>query len=414
MSRPIRRAAAPLAALLAACGGGDAAAPAATVTDSAGIAIVTHAAAAIDRLPVWTVADAPVVDLGGADTGMTAFTRVAGGQFEADGGFAVYDFEARQLRRFAPDGAPRGAYGRQGGGPGEFQMATLVPARLAGDSVVLFDAMSRRVTVYDPASGTARERDVRAIPFLGLAATIGVLPDGRLLGVGFTFDTTTRSPGARYRTPSTVVALDADSVRIDTLLAYEGLEVYASSMSFNNRTNAVPMRLAFGRTPEVARAGNGFAVASADRPEVAWHDASGKVVRLSRLARPRLPVSEEAREAWIARDLEQITRSPFPIPEEIKRQLEERTRSQPFADSIPWFGTALADAAGRLWVRESPVSDDEAPSFYVFGPDGVLVARARLPERVQLMDVRGSRVLGLWKDADDVEHVRVYALPAGD
>ena len=55
--------------------------------------------------------------------------------------------------------------------------------------------------------------------------------------------------------------------------------------------------------------------------------------------------------------------------------------------------------------------DDEAPTRWtVVDTAGRTVARAVLPPRFRVVRVDGDRVLGRWRDADDVEYVGVFAL----
>ena len=50
------------------------------------------------------------------------------------------------------------------------------------------------------------------------------------------------------------------------------------------------------------------------------------------------------------------------------------------------------------------------PSWSVFDADGVWLGVTTLPSGFTPMDIDTDYVLGLWRDADEVEHVQLYEL----
>lgn len=66
------------------------------------------------------------------------------------------------------------------------------------------------------------------------------------------------------------------------------------------------------------------------------------------------------------------------------------------------------EADGRVWVLGAPSAPE--PVLRLFALDGTEVATLPLPERFQPMAVTADEVLGVWRDALDVQHVRAYAL----
>ncbi len=65
---------------------------------------------------------------------------------------------------------------------------------------------------------------------------------------------------------------------------------------------------------------------------------------------------------------------------------------------------------GYLWVRAYDVPGHEANSWSVFDAEGTLLGAVELPSDLEPHDIGPDYVLGVWRDADDVEHVRMYAL----
>ncbi len=93
-----------------------------------------------------------------------------------------------------------------------------------------------------------------------------------------------------------------------------------------------------------------------------------------------------------------------------RRTIEREFRDLPIPETKPAFGGEMrVDATRHLWVLE--LNDTGAdPSWSVFDTDGVWLGVVTLPSRFTPMDIGTDYVLGLWRDADGVEHVRMYEL----
>ncbi len=101
--------------------------------------------------PTWTlVEELRVGSMDGA--GPDAFAYLKGLVALEDGGFAVLDSQAQELRVFDSDGAHVATHGRKGQGPGEFVDAN---GLMLGPSGRLWvpDARNGRVSVFDPEDG---------------------------------------------------------------------------------------------------------------------------------------------------------------------------------------------------------------------------------------------------------------------
>ncbi len=73
------------------------------------------------------------------------------------------------------------------------------------------------------------------------------------------------------------------------------------------------------------------------------------------------------------------------------------------------FRRVLVSDDGHVWVRE-PESGHTSPTYTVVDSSAKAVAIVSIPERFEPLDVSLSEVVGRWRDANDVEYVRVYAL----
>jgi len=122
--------------LASACGGVAREPSGTTVTDSAGIAIVTSPPA--DHPLHWTFT--ATMQLGGADSGPASFTDAAHGIVATDhrDRIFVFDRDASAVQAFADDGTPVATMGGKGAGPGEisfgFQLVDTGP-----DAIGIYD-----------------------------------------------------------------------------------------------------------------------------------------------------------------------------------------------------------------------------------------------------------------------------------
>ncbi|HQW66057.1 MAG TPA: 6-bladed beta-propeller [Gemmatimonadales bacterium] len=113
---------------LAACGDSKPSSSLSTTTDSAGVTIVVGPA--VDSALPWRLTE--VRRIGGADSGMSSFTRASSGVVATDGRatIAVLDWEStEQIQLFDSTGTWQRSVGAKGGGPGEL----LAPAGITMD-----------------------------------------------------------------------------------------------------------------------------------------------------------------------------------------------------------------------------------------------------------------------------------------
>lgn len=86
----------------------------------------------------------------------------------------------------------------------------------------------------------------------------------------------------------------------------------------------------------------------------------------------------------------------------------------------PLFDRLLMDDEGAIWARVFPedsfgLFDSRLPgplvfteTWTVFDPAGVWLGDLTLPERLELYDIDGDRLLGVSRDALDTETVQVF------
>jgi hypothetical protein len=76
----------------------------------------------------------------------------------------------------------------------------------------------------------------------------------------------------------------------------------------------------------------------------------------------------------------------------------------------PWYWYVRFDSAGYMWVSDDLVPGQERSDWAIVDSTGTPVARIRLPPRFEMFEATDDDVLGRWRDENDVEYVRTYAL----
>jgi hypothetical protein len=387
--------------LLAACSAerNDASRP--VVRDSAGVAIVENGLPTealerpVDSTPKLTIGGA----VGGADYDLN---QIRGAVRLSDGRIVVAD-NSLGVNFYDSTGTFLKRAGRKGKGPGEFeQMMSLWVS--PGDSVLLFDISTRRVSVFSPEGEYVGQVDLAQQGFM---APTGRLDDGTIVAMGFSFNPSDMpAKGTVYRNPLPILLVAPSGGVPDTMAKFEGMEVYSEELSFGGRTFPTPMAVQFGRNTTVAASGDRIYVGDNGKPEIAVYGREGNLLKIIRTAYTPVRVTEEARQAQQEENLGQITRTPG-IPPAMLGQAEDMIRRAKYAEAMPPYQTLVVARNGILWVQE--YGQPGGPlRFSIHDTTGARIARTWLPARFRVMDIGPDYVLGLWRDENDLEHVRLY------
>jgi hypothetical protein len=389
-----------LVAALSACGPEQPAATPAAARDSAGVTIVENPDPDARGLTEWGYTQ--VLDIGavGGD-GPDAFYQVADAALLSDGRIAVADRGSSEIRFFDATGSFLGAAGRRGGGPGEFlDIQQLLRGPL--DSLFVYDGKAQRVSVLT-GDGTI----VRAVPlFTGAVpgALLGRLPDGAWLA--HTSDLPSKKfdiePGLS-RAPVHVIRIVQNEDKVDTIAAFPGRE-YFFQPAGKGATFAPPP---FGRTARFAFDRDRLFVTTGT-PEIREYDLGGRLLRILRTARSPVAVTPATVEAWVRERAARLPRVKMPADRSPEEAIRGSIEGVPVPPTLPPFGAMLTDPDGNLWVGDYQEISVPSDGWTVYGPDGTIRARVRLPAGLRLLDARLDHLLGTVLDDLDIEHVRLY------
>lgn len=385
-----------------------------TARDSAGVRIAENSSNLRDGGEVWTIAEAPEQRTG-ADYSDTAqhFLRLYRVRGQASGGLVVINHGAGLVSVFDSTGRFRHHLGRRGQGPGEYSRLTDVYT-CAGDTVVVNDYT--RLLHYDSAGGAVRTTIRQSATDRPLGAVWGVTGDCRWLVVA---RQRAPEPGAgrsSYRPLIDLSWSDPEGATEHPMVSVPGLEVTTRSISGMEQMLPVPWGAAIVWTV----AGQRLYVGSSSEPEIRVYEPPDRLVLIIRWREERPPVTdadrrgyEESRETWLRR---------FPQIGEIMPALEDLPD---VPGRVPLFRTLLVDDEGRLWMRRYPGRlhgrpdryDHQMPLWERPGPStppeewvvvdasGRFVAKALIPADIDVRAIRNGRIIGVWKDQDDVEQI---------
>jgi hypothetical protein len=377
------------------------------VRDSAGITIVENPAPpatiqlTVDSTPVFTIGGGQ----GGPDYDLN---EIRGSVRLSDGRIVVADNSAGELRFFDSTGAFLSRGGRKGKGPGEFEQMMGVWA-LPGDTLAVYDIATRRISLFNSGGTFVRQVDLSSAGFI---APMGMLDDGTIVGSGFSFNPDSLpAKGTRHRNVLPALLISADGSKTDTMATFEGMEMYTVEMSFGGRTFPNPLQVQFGLNTTLGGRGSQVYVGDNAKPEIKVYSRDGMLKRIIRYPYTPVAVTDAHRKAQEETNLERWAANPFRgMPKEMMDQVEGFIRNATYAERFPAYETFFLDREGNVWVQE--FAPGQPQQFQVYRPSGEFIVRTALPRDVRPMDIGKDYVLGTWKDADGLEHVRLYRTPA--
>ena len=323
----------------------------------------------------------------------------------------VYDSAGTQLH----------ASGREGSGPGEYRMLAGI-WRGPGDSLLVSDFLARRVSVLDRDARFARSFSLGGnaggmMPTGGrieFAVPQGWFADGSVVGVTMSFAMNQAQQGA-YRDTVSALRYGPDGAVRDTIARLPGAEMEQMTMSMGGQSFSAPMPVPLGRQSVTAAQGDLFYLAKNTAWEIEVRQLDGRLLRLIRIMADPRPLRSADIAAHRKAQLDQMAAMPAmrSMPEAIKTQLTARIEQARYPATLPFVSSLLVDAEGQLWAQEVPLPGNDRATYAVFDQSGRLLARVTMPEDFRATSIGTDAVYGVWKDADDVEHVRAYRLRKG-
>lgn len=418
-TRPPRALLAVTAVAIAGCAAGDETASEAHSTaerDSAAVRIVESAAPVWGEGQGWQVASMPEVVIGASsspDEGREEIPlyRVQGARFLPDGGIVVANAGTSEVMVFDNAGTLVRRFGGQGEGPGELRNIIGVHV-CGGDSIAVHSRLTLHLFDRDGTFGRREQFRLgeRVVPVQGVSTNCRralVQQRSRV------------PPVNRQGFAEDVFAwVDALSEAVDTVTTAGLLEVWTRTFDGGARPWVIPWGTS-GRTH--ATRDDQFVVGNGRMPELRRYDSTGDLQSIVRWAGHPEPVSARDRQRYSERRMEFLAWAPAGEPE--TRLLFPALDEYPEDPTHkPLFDRLLLDDRGGIWARVFPeesfgLFDSRLPgpivfteTWTLFDPTGVWLGDLTLPDRFELHDIDGDRLLGVARDSLDTETVHVLRI----
>lgn len=381
------------------------------VRDSAGIRIVENpfdsggGRITVDTTPAFRIGS-------GAEVAAPLFGHVTSAHVLASGTIAILDLTEANLLFVDTTGTVLGRAGGKGSGPGEFPPMGMVQtfagqgdslyAVLNGSSVAVFvpSRFVRGFTLTPPAGG-------------GFLRPLAVVGSGLV-----TANRLQRShPEAGvYRDSVTLQRYALDGKVGETLDSVPNVETRYHPMG----SYPAP----FGRRLQVASKQEWMVTGYPDHFEIAWRNKDGRITQIARLLMPETPMTAAIVDRHKARVFDKFGGSP-----DERTAMEADLALDQLPKALPAFADLKVDGTGRAWVREYIDLDglglmnadrgkgprwrpDRPARWWVFGNDGAFLGAVHLPAGFVVHDIGRDKIVGVTRDADDVEYVVGYRFRA--
>lgn len=387
--------------LLAACSEGSRESAPETVRDSAGVRIVElPSVSTIDAR--FAMSDSPVYRVGWKEDEHEFDDIVAGGLWP-DGRAVVGDGGTpRQIVILSATGAVDAVLGGPGQGPGEFS-AIFAVLPVGGDTVVAQDHFAMRATTFDG-------RDV--------VGTVDLRPIlHKLLGMDGAGNFLMGPPLARLPSPTRAYAwLSVPLLRFNPATADGDTLAW---VDWGQGT------LAGGSSPFAsggwATVRNGaFVTGRGDRPELRWHDSTGGIRQITRWRDEPQPVPDDMISAWEAAQRAWFEERGLPQSEIESRILRSK---EAIREPLPFFGAAgslpglfggsglVSDPDGNVWIASFLAPGDRSQRrYHVMSAEGRWLGLAEMPGDLRVLAIGRDHVLGVERNAFDIQAIALYAL----
>lgn len=356
------------------------------------------------QAPEWRVSAAPLLTLEDNGTPATEFHRIVGAWRLPNGNVVVANGSTAELRVFDSRGGLAEIFGRRGRGPGEFESMSVID--VSADTAVIYDRSTRRATTVQFGS---KPRLLTTVTMMAAGTSSGFditgrLSDGRWVAtMGMGTPGGWDAPKGVHRTKGTVALVPRDGTGSVEPVAEVQSMASITYMPGTDKSKWATGPAAF--TPWYYDQVSGGAL---------WFGESGSdsLVRLDAQGHRRqilLPLPSIA----LSPRLVSAAKEPE-LQAALQRGSGEYTNFKYSVENLPprlpYFAGMLAGANGELWVQEYSSEPSAAARYLVLDAQGRPLGRVATPAGFRATHAGRDFVVGITRDTDGVEGVRVLRL----
>jgi hypothetical protein len=345
--------------------------------------------------------------VGGADAAGLGAEELVDPQdvaLDAAGGVYISDQKPAVIKQFGPEGGYVRSFGREGGGPGEFEVAFIATAPGA---LAVHDPRSSRTSVFDTAGNFIRSWPSSCCYWSSIRITrdsvIHVPTSGPRTNLG--------EPGDRY-----FIRFRLDGTLVDTMkitVPHRGGEEKYWQLSGGTGKNTMMMMTGIPLAPEatwVLDPDGGAVVAwTGDYRFLATRTGLDTAQIVSLVATPA--AASDERRTHIRDSMVNLYDKQMD-----KKAVEEAFKLSDIPSTAPYFQSIQIDGHRNRWVRPDDGGNPKAARFDVFDSTGAYLGAVPVPKTfgVSWNTVWGTeRVATIAEDDDGLPVVVVYRIQRG-
>jgi hypothetical protein len=371
-------------------------------------ALLTLSALPLAAQARFTVGAQPAltIDATTAD-GSTQFTMASWATPLRDGRVVVVDGLDAQLPVFSRAGARTAAWGRRGGGPGEYQ-SPLWAAPCAADSLYVWDERAGAISVLGADGRYARQ--FRVLDALG-ARQVACGGSGRVALISMPERGGPRpdvvsgrtAEGGEYevqRMQAALLLTDRTGTITARIPGVRWAELIVGRLSPTSGMGASFRPLA-PRTSFVF-AGEALVVAEGDSARLSWYSEKGELLRRLNITEPPVRTTAAVYERAIAGGL-------VGAPPQVLEAFTAFVRAVPPPATVPPFNGLVPSTDGLAWLVLTP-DGNPTTRLRAYRASGDVAATLEIPAALTVFAIGPDFVLGRMENEDGEHRIVRYAL----
>jgi hypothetical protein len=263
------------------------------------------------------------------------------------------------------------------------------------------DWSTSRVAVFSSHGALARTFALGPPPQRPRATLVGAFTDQTLLGAGSDYLTNTNPPPGIFTLTQTLFTFSPAGTALRPLKTMLERQFVLVAMPGNEA--AARYVRPFGAIGTIRVAGDNYLVGDGSTFEIFEYSQGGRLHRVLRVSLPRRRITEADKAAEKRRILA------FYGTKTTNPAFERFWSAVPWRDRLPAFRRFEIDPDHRLWVEVFGAAGDSLPVWFLFDEERRFLGSVTLPKRFDIRQITRDGILGVRRDADDVEQVVYYS-----